>query len=247
MPNDYFEFKQFTVKQGQAAMKVTTDACLFGGWVAENFCHLNISSEPLHALDIGTGTGLLSLMIAQKVNALIDAIEIDNAAVSQAAGNFAASKWSERLKVIAGDVTTYAFERQYDLIFSNPPFYENDLRSPDAAINYARHDTALTLTALAAVVSRLLKQQGNFAVLLPYHRHTQFLQEAAREHLLPEKYLFIKPTPKHQYTRVMQLYKKVSDHSAEQQPVSGELIIKEVHHSYSPAFISYLEDYYLSL
>ena len=247
MPNDYFQFKQFTVKQGQAAMKVTTDACLFGGWVAENFRHLNVSSQPLHALDIGTGTGLLSLMIAQKVNALIDAIEIDSAAVSQAAGNFAASKWSERLKVIAGNVRTYAFEPRYDLIFSNPPFYENDLRSPDDVINHARHDTALTLTDLAAAVSRLLKQEGNFAVLLPYHRHAQFLQQAAREHLLPVKYLFVKPTPKHQYTRVMQLYKKTSDRSGEMGPVSGELIIKEVHHSYSPAFISYMEDYYLSL
>ena len=246
MPNDYFHFKQFTVKQGQAAMKVTTDACLFGGWVAENARYLNVSSKPLHALDIGTGTGLLSLFIAQKVNASIDAIEIDSAAVSQAAGNFAASNWSERLRVIAGDAITYAFEREYDLIFSNPPFYENDLRSPDAAINYARHDTALTLTDLAAVVSRLLKQEGHFAVLLPYHRHSQFVQEAAREHLLPVKYLFVKPTPKHQYTRVMQLYKKTSHQSGEEL-VSGELIIKEVHHSYSPAFISYLEDYYLSL
>ena len=247
MPNDYFQFKQFTVKQDQAAMKVTTDACLFGGWVAENFRHLNVSSQPLHALDIGTGTGLLSLMIAQKVNARIDAIEIDSASVSQAAGNFAASNWSHRLKVLAGDVTTYAFERQYDLIFSNPPFYENDLRSPDAAINYARHDTALTLRDLAAVVRPLLSEEGNFAVLLPNHRHTQFLQEAVKEHLLPVKYLFVKPTPKHQYTRVMQLYKKTSDQSAEQPPASGALIIKEVHHSYSPDFISYLEDYYLSL
>jgi tRNA1Val (adenine37-N6)-methyltransferase len=247
MPNDYFQFKQFLVRQGHAAMKVTTDACLFGAWVAENFRHLTAHSKPIDALDIGTGTGLLSLMVAQKVNATIDAIEIDPAAAGQAAENFAVSNWKERLQVITADASTYLFQQQYDLIFSNPPFYENDLRSPDAAVNHARHDTGLTLADLAALVNRLLKQEGHFAVLLPYHRHHEFEKQATMQHLLPVKYLFIKPTLKHQYTRVIQLYKQSTNEPEEHQPVTSELVIKEVHHSYTTDFISYLQDYYISL
>ena len=242
-----FQFKHFIVRQGDAAMKVTTDACLFGAWVAENVRHLNNHHKPSDALDIGTGTGLLSLMVAQKFNASIDAIEIDSSAAGQATENFRASNWHERLRVINADVSTHLFEKQYDLIFSNPPFYQNDLRSPDAAVNDARHDTGLTLAQLPVLVSRLLKEEGQFAVLLPYHRHHEFEKEAAKQHLIPVKCLFIKPTVKHQYTRAIQLYKRSSDESQAHQPVMSDLVIKEVHHSYTTDFISYLQDYYISL
>src|SRR5688500_4757987 len=178
MPNDYFRFKHFTIQQGMTAMKVTTDACLFGGWIAERFSVLQKETGKPDVLDLGTGTGLLSLMLAQKLEAAIDAIEIHTAAAAQAKENVEASTWKEMITVIHADVREYSFNKQYDLVMSNPPFYENDLRSPVASVNQARHDTSLTFHDLLILVNHLLKQDGYFAVLIPFHRCEYLLQEA---------------------------------------------------------------------
>ncbi|HMI78726.1 MAG TPA: methyltransferase, partial [Ferruginibacter sp.] len=189
MPNNYFQFKQFTVFQDKCAMKVCTDACLFGSLIA------NGQLLPAHCLDIGTGTGLLSLMYAQKDPlAIIDAVEIDEAVAGQAKENFAASPWAGRLNIFNTDILALHPPEKYDLIFSNPPFFEDDLRSPDEFKNSAKHDTTLDLKQLLQVVDTNLTNEGSFAVLLPYHRVEYFTNEADKAGLHLVEYVLVKQT-----------------------------------------------------
>lgn len=159
MPNPYFQFKQFTVHQAAGAMKVTTDACLFGAWCAEEIQSLNGKKN---ILDIGTGTGLLPLMIAQKNSASIDAIEIEKASADEAIQNIQASPFAETIHVIQADISGYQPPEKYDIIICNPPFYEDELQSPDALKNVAHHGTHLKLEQLFQIINVLLKEQGNF-------------------------------------------------------------------------------------
>src|SRR5437868_5022622 len=144
MPNNYFQFKQFIIQQDNCAMKVCTDACLFGAYIANE-----LQSIPVNTiLDIGAGTGLLSLMLAQKTTAVIDAVEIDNAAFEQAKENIAASPWKEKINTYHADISTFKTGKRYEHIISNPPFFEDDLRSNDEKKNFAKHDSSLTLENL---------------------------------------------------------------------------------------------------
>src|SRR5690349_10557815 len=127
MPNPYFRFKQFTVYHQHNAMKVTTDACLFGAWVAEQMHNEKDKVQSL--LDIGTGTGLLSLMIAQKNEVNIDAIEIDKASAEEANENIQNAPWKEHITIQHQDILEYHPGRLYDAIICNPPFYENEWTS----------------------------------------------------------------------------------------------------------------------
>src|SRR5437016_546981 len=137
MANSYFQFKQFTVHQERSTLKVSTDSCIFGAWVAEKSRELRFVDPSTGsgrtipaALDIGAGTGLLMLMLAQQWNGAIDGIEIDKSAYEQALENIQASPWGNRLHLFNGDITSFALPGVYDLIISNPPFYEGDLISP---------------------------------------------------------------------------------------------------------------------
>jgi len=136
-------------------MKVTTDSCLFGAWISKQ-----INSEGLiinNCLDIGTGTGLLSLMfVQQNENIIIDAIEIDEAAAAQAKQNIDAAQWKERIKIICADIREYKFEKKYDIIFSNPPFYENELKSTQQEKNIAHHSDELNLKDVLVVIENNL-------------------------------------------------------------------------------------------
>lgn len=158
--NTHFRFKQFAVHQDRCTMKVCTDACVFGAWVE--------AQSSLRILDIGTGTGLLSLMVAQRSPmATIDAIEIDEIAANQAAENCAQSPFADRISVILNAVQEYSPPYLYDFIFTNPPFFQEDLRSPDSKKNRAHHAESLSFTDLLVAVRRLLKADGRWAVLLP--------------------------------------------------------------------------------
>ncbi len=167
MANNYFKFKQFTIQQGGCAMKVTTDACLFGAWVASNI------QENLYyikrILDIGTGTGLLSVMLAQQSPAYIDSVEIDTDAAQQAQTNFKGVLWQGGLKVYETAIQHF-IGKPYDFIITNPPFFDNDLKSDDVKRNLALHSSALSLEELLANITRLLLPTGQFAILLPFHR-----------------------------------------------------------------------------
>jgi tRNA1Val (adenine37-N6)-methyltransferase len=177
MANPFFQFKQFTVFHDQCAMKVTTDACLFGAWVAKKMSEKNWNEKKM--LDIGTGSGLLSLMIAQQNNLFIDAVEIDIFAAKQAKENLASSPYADRLRLFPCNIL--AFEQTgYDCIVSNPPFYENELISPKQEKNIARHSQQLSLKDLIASINQKLNADGIFFLLLPYKRKTemQILLEA---------------------------------------------------------------------
>jgi tRNA1Val (adenine37-N6)-methyltransferase len=242
MPNDYFQFKQFLIKQDKCAMKVCTDACLFGAWTASL-----INNEQLkikNCLDIGSGTGLLSLMLAQKLpDAIIDAVEIDTNAANQTKENFDASLWNERLHVYNTPIQKFAnlqFQ-QYDLIISNPPFYENDLKSDDEKRNIALHSSDLKLEELINIADTLLNSNGSFFVLLPYHRTTYFLQLTGDKFYLREK-AFVKQTTKHNYFRSMLWLTKQT--SMQHQ---SEIIVMDEANKYSEKFILLLKDFYLRL
>lgn len=172
MGNTFFRFKQFTVHQEACAMKVSTDACVLGAWAE--------LGEAERVLDIGTGTGLLALMLAQRSpKAVIEAVELDGAAYEQARTNFAESTFDSRLKAIQARIQDFEPAVLYDSIICNPPFYQTDLRSPVATKNRAHHATELTLTELMLAVERLLSPSGCLNMLLPVRESKYF-----RAHLL---------------------------------------------------------------
>jgi tRNA1Val (adenine37-N6)-methyltransferase len=235
MPNHYFQFKQFTIQQQHCAMKVTTDGCLFGAWLANE---LQNTSPNSRLLDIGTGTGLLSLMVAQQTTTTIDAVEIDINASEQAFANVAASPWQNRLQVFNTAIQDYQ-SKKYDYIFTNPPFFDNDLKSPDTKRNLALHSSALSLEELLANITRLLSPSGHFAILLPYHRVAFFEDLATTNGYHLHKKTLVQQTPKHSYFRGMLVFGY-----AKKEAITNNIIIKE-DNDYTEAFRRLLKDYYL--
>ncbi len=166
-----FRFKQFAIEQDRTPMKVGTDGVLLGAW-------LTIDRAERHILDIGTGTGVIALMMAQRnTTALVDGVEIDDSSAEQAAENVAASPWNERVMIHRSKIQEFAPEVRYDLILSNPPYFVDSLLSPDAGRTTARHTTDLTFAELAESVRRLLTPDGRFAIILPTQESQLFDQE----------------------------------------------------------------------
>jgi len=245
MANNYFQFKQFTVHQQHCAMKVCTDACLFGAVIPPNPLPFNSAQDEgkNSVLDIGTGTGLLSLMYAQKdPHAIIDAVEIDKAAAQQAKENFEASPWKNRLNTINADILELDPYKKYDLIFSNPPFFENDLRSASAAKNNAKHDTSLHLPALLNAIGMHLNTDGIFAVLLPAHRVDHFEKLAGEKNFHLNQKIMVSQSPKHDHFRGILFF------SGEEKKVElAEMTIRNNNGDYSYEFTTLLKDYYLNI
>lgn len=239
MSNTYFSFKQFTIHQDRCAMKVCTDACLFGAWVADK---IGTDTSTRNILDIGTGTGLLSLMLAQKTNAAIEAAELDKEAALQAAENFSASPWKERLQVFETGIHDFNPAKQYDCIISNPPFFEDDLRSENAAKNAAKHDTTLTLDELIRQVKRLLKEDGTACILVPFHR-TAYLEKLVTDNgfFIHEK-LLVKQSVGHHYFRSQLIFSRQP-----KEMVTDEIFIHDEQRQYSTRFTALLKNYYLKL
>ena len=240
MANNYFKFKQFTVYQDACAMKVCTDACIFGAYVAAM-----LNNRPRFAnciLDIGSGTGLLSLMIAQKTTGSIEAIEIEEAAFIQAKQNIAQSPWKERITILNENVVAFNSGKKYDCIVSNPPFFEGDLKSGNQKKDAAKHDSTLTLEQLLLVINRHLSANGIFAVLLPCHRLNYFIELAKEAQYFLNESLLVQHTEAHPFFRGILVFSK--DHnSAEKQ----ELSIKNQSGNYTPEFCKLMHSYYLHL
>ena len=240
MSNTFFQFKQFTVQQDRCAMKVSTDACLFGAWAAEQVNRLPLTCCTV--LDIGTGTGLLSLMLAQKTGALIDAVELDQAAADQARENVQASAWGDRIQVVQADIKTYSSNTKYDLIISNPPFFERSLLSPVQTNNQAKHSQDLTLQQLIRAAGEHLAATGHVAVLLPWSRMDYLIQTAVAEGFYLVAALLASHSPAHPFFRSCLLFNR----SAEQEVIREEMSIKK-DNRYTERFVALLKDYYLYL
>jgi tRNA1Val (adenine37-N6)-methyltransferase len=221
-------------------MKVCTDACILGAWIADKIESGQISASSI--LDIGAGTGLLSLMLAQKSSAKIDAIEIEKNTFTEAVENFNQSLWYDRLQAFHMDVKNFTPAEKYDFIICNPPFYEDDLLSPIQNKNVAKHDKALSLNELISVIKNLINSSGSFAVLLPYHRSVYFKTLVNNQTFFLKEELLIRPTLQHRYFRAILLFNRTKDTS-----VKKELIIKNESGNYSREFVELLKEYYINL
>jgi tRNA1Val (adenine37-N6)-methyltransferase len=220
-------------------MKVTTDACLFGAWCADEI--RKSSQQNCSLLDIGTGTGLLSLMIAQKYDCIIDAVEIDENATQQAAENINASPWKEKIQLHQKDILEFK-EKKYSIIVSNPPFYEKELQSPNDKRNDAHHGTSLKLVDLFLYLKEHLSANGNFYLLLPYKRIIEAEKILNQKNLFAQKKIIVSTSPQHSPFRVLI--------KGGHEPVIAEespFYITDEKQNYSKEFASLLKDYYLYL
>jgi tRNA1Val (adenine37-N6)-methyltransferase len=233
-----FKFKQFTVQQDQCAMKVGTDAVLLGAWV-------NIEHNPKSVLDIGSGTGVIALMLAQRSSAqLIDVIEIDDGAFEQCVDNFENSTWSDRLFCYHASLQEFVdeVEDKYDLIISNPPFYSSDYKSDNNQRNIARFEDSLQFDHLIESASKLLSDDGKFAVILPFQEEEKLIALASEVNLFPNSILRVKGNPSTEIKR------SLIEFSLKQNPVEiNELIIETERHQYTQDYIKLTKDFYLKL
>lgn len=243
MPNNYFQFKQFTIHQEKAGMKVCTDACLFGAFAAQLICENPIPLNHGKILDLGTGTGLLSLMIAQKTDTIIDAIEIDNDSFFQAKQNFENSSFGKRIEVFHGNAISHKYPWNYDLIISNPPFYEKHLLSANKNDRLARHSESLTILQLIEIVKANLKEKGYFLILMPSFRFNEVISVCHNYGLYVERQFQIHHSPKHESFRTIGVFRNEIKNEEER----GSIFISDESNNYSTAFTNLLKDYYLYL
>ncbi|WP_346855498.1 methyltransferase [uncultured Draconibacterium sp.] len=233
--NNYFQFKQFTVQQENSAMKVGTDGVLLGSWVNVESCS--------RILDVGTGTGLIALMLAQRSEARITAIEIEVNAATEACNNVANSHWNKQIDVKNSSYQDFAksSEFQFDLIVSNPPFFQDDLKAFSQERNLARHNDSLPFSDLVFYSVKRLSNSGRLAVILPLEQ-ARVLEKLAREHdLFLIRKTDVKPNPKKEVNRVLMEFGKI-----EAALVYDCLSVYSLNRSeYSDEFIQLTKDFYL--
>jgi len=236
MPNPYFRFKQFVVYQDRCAMKVGTDGVLLGAWADVSSAH--------SILDIGTGTGLIALMVAQRSEAKITALEIDVEASQQAQENVDRSPWNNRIEVMNQSLQEFALcSRKYDRIISNPPYFNQSLKSPKEGRTMARHTDLLSYEDLLRGVVSLLDEHGVFSVILPYQEKETFIALSERYGLHPLRIMKVLPTPTSTPKRFMAEFSFVSTSCVE-----SEMVIEsEGRHQYSEAYKQLTEEFYISM
>jgi tRNA1Val (adenine37-N6)-methyltransferase len=237
MPNPYFQFKQFTIHQDRCSMKVATDSCILGAWFATKLGNAKT------VLDIGAGTGLQMLMLAQQNAINIDGIELDSDSCQQCRENLQASKWKDQFEIYEGDARDNPFSKNYDFIICNPPFFEGDLTSDSAKKNLTRHSTMLNFHDLITIISKCLEDHGSFGLLLPYHRVDYMLACCAAFQFWPIEQLNIRQTSRHQFFRSIIRFSDTKPASINY----SELIILDDAGKYTEDFVSLLKDYYLWL
>jgi tRNA1Val (adenine37-N6)-methyltransferase len=200
MANDYFSFKQFTIHQDKAAFKVGTDGVLLGA-IAD-------ISGVRRILDIGTGTGLIAIMLAQRCDANIVAIEPDHDSFVQCLENVALCRWKPRIKVENSDLQNYQSAGKFDLIVTNPPFFADSLKNPDPRKSSSRHNDSLTNDALLKGVSRLMAEGGRLQVIMPYVEGNLLVSEAHEHEFYCNSILKIRPLPTSDIRRMILTFSK---------------------------------------
>ncbi len=236
--NKPFKFKEFTVQQDKCAMKIGTDGVLLGAWTS-------LEHNPNSILDIGTGTGLIALQLAQKSLAeTIDAIEIDNRAYEQAVENFEDSDWADRLFCYHASIQEFADEidDKYDLIVSNPPFYNEDFKTENESRNKARFTSSLSFEELIIYATKLLSENGTFSVIVPFKEEKTFIDLGESNKLYASRVCRVKGNIKSEIKRSLLEF---SLHKSEIK--KEELIIEIERHQYTKAYIDLLKDFYLKM
>ena len=234
-----FKFKQFSIEQDRCAMKVGTDGVLLGAWTP-------IEKNTFSILDIGTGTGIVALMLAQRSNAeQIDALEIDEDAYEQAVDNFENSPWSDRLFCFHAGLDEFVEEpeQQYDIIVSNPPFYSEDFKTESSQRDLARFQDAMPFEDLIEAADLLLSENGVFAVIIPYKEEERFIGLCAEVELFPVKITRVKGKHTTPIIRSLLAFKRF------ELPVlkADELVIEINRHEYTNDYVELVKDFYLKM
>ena len=234
-----FQFKQFSINQDKTAMKVGTDGVLLGAWAP-------ITSPIYSILDIGAGTGLIALMLAQRSKAeQIDAIEIDDNAYLQCVENFNQSPWTERLFCYhAGlDELIEDPEDEYDLIVCNPPFYSEDYKTPDESRNTARFQDSLPFKELVEAADLLLSENGILAIIIPYKEEKNFIKIAEEFELYSQKITHVKGTPETEIKRSLMTFARNQNST----PAVDEITIEITRHKYTDGYKELTKDFYITM
>ncbi len=233
-----FKFKEFSVSQDKCAMKIGTDGVLLGAWTA-------LKNNPFSVLDIGAGTGVLSLMLAQRSNAQnIEALEIDTDAYEQCSENFENSPWADRLFCYHASLLEFVeeIEDTYDLIICNPPFYSEDYKTDNSARDLARFNDAMPFEHLIYAIANLLSKEGLFSVVIPYKEETDFVDLASKSGLFPNRMLRVKGNPDSEIKR------SLLEFSFQKSEIEiSELIIETARHQYTEDYINLTKDFYLKM
>ena len=238
MSKSVFKFKKFSVKQNLCAMKIGTDGVLLGAWTS-------LKNNPISILDIGAGTGVLSLMLAQRSHAeLIDAIEIDDNAYEQCVNNFEESPWGDRLFCYHASLEAFVdeIEDKYDLIICNPPFYSEDYKTKNDRRDLARFQDAMPFEHLLKSVSLLLSENGSFSVVIPFNEEINFIQIASKYRLYPNRILQVKGNPSSEIKRSL-----IEFSFRESETIIESLIIETERHQYTEDYIKLTKDFYLKM
>lgn len=231
-----FKFKQFTIHQEKTAMKIGTDSILFGSWLKTNSSHKSI-------LDIGTGTGLLSLMMAQKNSkALITALEIDEDAFNEAQGNIAISKWANRIELIHTDAIVWSNDKKYDLLISNPPYFSNDLKALEIKRTKARHQIDFKIADLLSLWKTFGAENSELACVLPNDQAKVLIDLVVKESFCLKNQTLVRSNKDSKVIRHLLLFSK------EKAPtIKSELSIYTLEKQYTKAYIDITIDFYLGL
>lgn len=236
MSADRFEFKQFTINQSRCAMKVGTDAVLLGAWIQIE------GAESI--LDIGTGTGVIALMMAQKGTAMITAIDIDASACEQSKENISNSPWPDRIKVLNKSLQQFTINNQhkFDLIVSNPPYFVDAYKSLEEARNQARHADQLPFNEFINCAKLLLHEKGKICIILPTRESIKFRELAAANQLYLTRIMHIKTTEYKDEKRQMLQFELIN-----KKLVDETLVIEQdERHNYSKEYKELTKDFYLS-
>ena len=233
MRNSVFAFKEFFVNQDKCSMKLGTDSVLLGAWAK--------SDKAKRILDIGTGTGVIALMLAQRTNAEIDAIDIEYAAYIQSKENFSDSKWHNRLRSFHCSLQEFHSNKKYDLIISNPPYFPLPKSHNEKQGNQARYTHLLSFSDLAEHVVRLLSSKGRFYVIFPIHEGAMFTNEAEKRKLFLTNYVWVKTTNRKKFPKRILMEFSFS----EKEEIDDSMIIIQAENTFTDEYKNLTKGYFL--